>query len=261
MSVFVSYSPNSTELGKRLERELCARNLEGMSYNLQSRAGGQPNTTEFLRRELNKFDWAIVLWEKQYAEDTWLQEEVFAMQMVEQQRKKGFIIPVCVDEFPLHAKLRNKNEVLYFENPTDRFEEIVARVPRADQVFVVIAIGDPELDSAFHTVVQPTIESFGLRVVRVDQPHDSEPITNEILRYIDSSPIVYCDLTNERPNVYFETGYALALNRNIILARREGAKVHFDLDQRKAIIYDTPLDLREKLIDRFEAILSAKQAN
>lgn len=256
MSVFVSYAPNSTELGKRLVRELCARGLDGMSYNLQSRAGGQADTTEFLRRELNKFDWSIVLWEQQYAEDPWLQEEVFAMQMVEQQRKKGFIIPVCVDEYPLHAKLRNKNELLYFEQPGERFEEVLARVPRADQVFVVMAIGDRNLDSIFTTIVKPTIESFQLKAVRVDEPHDSEPITNEILRYIDSSPIVYCDLTNERPNVYFETGYALALNRKIILARHEGAKVHFDLDQRKALMYSTPADLQGKLKDRLEAILT-----
>ncbi len=109
--------------------------------------------------------------------------------------------------------------------------------------FVVMQIGDSELDRMFETVIQPAIESIGLQVKRVDRHNEGGLLKSEIIQFLNDSEIIIADLTNERPNVYLEVGYAMGLDksRNLILTcsadhlpgndgwTSDGPKIHFDL--------------------------------
>jgi hypothetical protein len=50
-----------------------------------------------------------------------------------------------------------------------------------------------------------------LKVERIDERPGSFAITDEIHRSIQKSDLIICDLTEERPNVYYEPGYARGL--------------------------------------------------
>ena len=109
--------------------------------------------------------------------------------------------------------------------------------------FVVMQIGNAELDRIFDTVIQPAIEAAGLKAKRVDRHNEGKLLKIEIIQFLKSSGIIIADLTNERPNVYLEVGYAMGLDkvRNLILTCRGdhlpgnagwtqgGPKIHFDL--------------------------------
>ena len=109
--------------------------------------------------------------------------------------------------------------------------------------FVVMQIGDSELDHLFETVIQPAIESVGLETKRVDRHNEGGLLKSEIIQFLNNSEIIVADLTNERPNVYLEVGYAMGIDkvRNLILTCRrdhlpgnagwhpDGPKIHFDL--------------------------------
>lgn len=60
------------------------------------------------------------------------------------------------------------------------------------------------------------------------------------------------DLSGERPNCYYETGYAHALKKDMVLTIREEDRIHFDLSHYRFIVWDTESNLRRKLRRRLE---------
>lgn len=89
-----------------------------------------------------------------------------------------------------------------------------------------------------------------------------------IFTEIDQSRLVIADLTDERPNVYCEVGYAKSQGVPFILTfhRRRpsekppwdretspGNRVHFDLMPYRYIAYENPLELRDRLKQELDA--------
>jgi hypothetical protein len=111
------------------------------------------------------------------------------------------------------------------------------------QAFVIMQIGEPELERIYDRVIAPALEACGFTPRRVDRHTRGGLLASEIISFIEESEILVADLTNERPNCYLEVGYALGLGKstNLILTAREdhdpesprhrlgGPRVHFDL--------------------------------
>jgi len=125
-----------------------------------------------------------------------------------------------------------------------------------DQIFVIMKFGDSTLESAYEGVIDPIIREFNLTPIRVDKIQDSGKISDQILENIAKSKIVISDLTGERPNCYYETGFAHALGKDIILTIKENEKLHFDLAGHRFIVWKTEADLRKKLRERLKSMLN-----
>jgi hypothetical protein len=111
------------------------------------------------------------------------------------------------------------------------------------QAFIIMQIGNADLDNVCRTAIVPAVEACGLEAKRVDKHNQGGLLKSEIIRFIEESQIIIADLTNERPNCYLEVGYAMGIDkfRNLILTAREdhsqdsanhvrgGPKIHFDL--------------------------------
>lgn len=111
------------------------------------------------------------------------------------------------------------------------------------QAFVIMQIGNKELDNVFQKAISHAILSSGLSVKRVDKHNEGGLLKSEIITFIQESDIIIADLTNERPNCYLEVGFAMGIDKfkNLILSVREdhfpdspnykkgGPKIHFDL--------------------------------
>jgi hypothetical protein len=122
------------------------------------------------------------------------------------------------------------------------------------QIFVVMKYGDDELDSAYEGVIKPVGCDFGFDVHRIDEIQDSGNITQQILESIASSALVLADLTGERPNCYYEAGYAHAKGKEMILAAKHGSSIHFDLAAHRFIHWKTEADYRRKLRERLTSL-------
>ena len=128
-----------------------------------------------------------------------------------------------------------------------------------NQIFVVMKFGDASLDSAYEGVIKPVGAEYGYKVLRVDEIQDSGHITSQILESIATSKIVLAEMTAERPNCYYEAGYAHALGKEIIFCIKAGGAVHFDLASYRFIKWDTEAMLRRKLRERLQAYSESKE--
>jgi hypothetical protein len=109
--------------------------------------------------------------------------------------------------------------------------------------FLIMHIGNAELDQLAATAIVPALKACGLDPKRVDKHNEGGLLKTEIIKFIEGSEIVVADLTHERPNCYLEIGYVMGIDkfRNLILTAREdhypespnfklgGPKIHVDL--------------------------------
>jgi hypothetical protein len=94
----------------------------------------------------------------------------------------------------------------------------------------------------------------GINAERVDDDERSERITDRMLESIRKAEFVIVDLTEERPNVFFEAGYAHGIGKLPIYIARDGTDIHFDVKDYPVIMFRNMKELREGLVRRLRAI-------
>jgi len=127
--------------------------------------------------------------------------------------------------------------------------------------FIIMAMdpNKPELADVLDTI-RSVCAAFGIKAHRADEIQHQDQITNVILEEIRSCEYLIADLTYERPNVYYEVGYAHAIDKKPILYRKLGTPLHFDLAVHNVPEYRNNAELRDLLTRRFEAILGRTAA-
>jgi len=133
-----------------------------------------------------------------------------------------------------------------------------AFTPLEKQVFVIMKFNDKALDSAYEGVIKKIAKSYKYRAFSINEIQDSGKINEQILEEISKSEIVLADLTGERPNCYYEAGFAHAIGREIIFTIKKGTPIHFDLNNYRFIEWETENELRIELNKRFKAISKKK---
>lgn len=121
--------------------------------------------------------------------------------------------------------------------------------PAGNDVFVIMAFS-PDMDPIFEGI-RAAAASNGLQAKRVKDIIGDYRINDMIISKIRTAQIVVADLTHERPNVYFELGYARGLGKRVVTTAREGSKLHFDVHDWTCVFYDDSRVLEKLLVERF----------
>ena len=105
-------------------------------------------------------------------------------------------------------------------------------------VFVLSPFGDP-FDTIYPDHIKPTIEAIaGLRCLRADDIYDNRAIIEDIWQYTNEARILISELTDRNPNVFYETGIAHTIGKEVILITQSMDDVPFDLRHLRCIVYD-----------------------
>jgi CheY-like chemotaxis protein len=95
--------------------------------------------------------------------------------------------------------------------------------------FVVMPYNDPAGDAWFREVLVPAMQTAGYAVRRMDQIPHTQPINTELLKRIQQAQFVVVYAPRQNANVYFEAGYAVALNKFVLFVACELENLPFDV--------------------------------
>lgn len=142
-----------------------------------------------------------------------------------------------------------------------RLQELKVTAITGDQAFVAMSFA-PELDDLYSEAIEPAIFTCNYDPLRVDRREHDEKIDDFIIAEIRKSALVVADFTKQRNGVYFEAGYAMGFGIHVIrtCSKKEESKIHFDTRQYNHIFWDTPADLKQKLINRINATVPRDKA-
>ena len=137
-----------------------------------------------------------------------------------------------------------------------QFAETEKHELKRNTAFILMAMDpdNPELEDVYRTI-KDVCASYDINAYRADEIEHQDRITDLILFEIKTCEFLIADLSYERPNVYYEIGYAHANNKRPILYRKRGTRLHFDLSVHNVPEYRNITELRELLTKRLESIL------
>jgi len=131
-----------------------------------------------------------------------------------------------------------------------------------NRCFVIQPFDGGKFDKRFDDVFAPAIAAADLEPYRVDRDPDVTIPIEDIQSGIESSRACLADITTDNPNVWFELGYAIASQREVVLicSDERTSRFPFDIQHRNIIKYSTesPRDfnaLREGITSHLKAML------
>jgi len=123
----------------------------------------------------------------------------------------------------------------------------------------VISSFSRAMDDLFDAVAEAAAD-LGYRAVRADTVQHTEEITSVIHDQIRQAQFVVADLSDPRPNVYYEVGFARGLGKAVVLTCRNDADVAFDLRNVSRVIYQTYRELKQQLRVRVEGAIGRAES-
>jgi hypothetical protein len=144
---------------------------------------------------------------------------------------------VLVIEHLLTTPLMGDQVGLYAWGDTEVVFNNVSYEHRNPTVFVAMPFSEP-YDTVYREVIRPVAEQESIDVIRVDEVTGPGIIFEDIKQQIENASIVIAEISAPNQNVYYELGYAHALNKPTILLARRGQELPFDIRSYRVIFYD-----------------------
>lgn len=117
-------------------------------------------------------------------------------------------------------------------------------------VFVLMPFSD-EFHDIYELGIKAACQAAGAHCERVDEQVFDGTILERIYNQIAKADIIVSEMTGRNPNVFYETGYAHALNKRTIMLTKSVEDIPFDLKHYSHIVHEDKIaNLKRILEDR-----------
>ena len=120
----------------------------------------------------------------------------------------------------------------------------VSRQP--GKVFVVMQF-TPPYNELYSDVIIPVCQELGLTVVRADETYGPGLVIADIAQKIIEAKVIIADITPQNPNVYYEVGYAHALNKPTIMIAEKPTQLPFDVSPYRVLFYENTIGGKDRI--------------
>jgi len=120
-----------------------------------------------------------------------------------------------------------------------KFQELRKRLAMGASESLALFVcphGNEAVDQNYEMVIKPGLTAHQFNVERADELASAGPVNEKVTKAIIRSKIIVVDLTAERPNSYYEAGFAHALGKPVIILAQTGTTRHFDIPVLNGII-------------------------
>lgn len=156
----------------------------------------------------------------------------------------GSIIELFVNDVLVSTAFEQINPsqvTFYFSSPEEIVVKDIIIQARKPKAFIVMQFTD-EFNILYKEVIKPVVDDYGFDCERADDAHTTNPILQDIVQSIKECSVIIADITPNNPNVFYEIGYAHAINKpTILLCDRKRDKLPFDISGFRTLFYDNTI--------------------
>jgi hypothetical protein len=223
---------------------LSGKDSAGIMFGYHSESGG------YLAAGLGAFEQAYSIWEWLPASGTWVRRwgagsnqnlrhnQDYQLEITQKGQRISLVVDgVLVLEHVLPSPVPgNQLGVCALSNTPVRFQDFAVQ-EKSPTAFIAMQFGEP-YDTIYRTVIRPKAQALGFEVIRIDEVNRPGIIFQDIQRKIEDAKVIIAEITAPNQNVYYEVGYAHALNKPTILLAQRGKELPFDIRSYRVIFYD-----------------------
>jgi hypothetical protein len=215
----------------------------GIVLGYQSESGG------YLVAGLGAFDFAYSIWEF-LPSSGWINRKAagtihnlqyntdYDLEVLQRGQRVSLVVNgVPVLEHVLPSPPPGNQLGLYAMSKSPVLFQDFAIQRRAPTAFVAMQFGEP-YDTIYRTVIRPKAQAMGFDVSPIDEVKRPGIIFQDIQKRIEDAKVVIAEITAPNQNVFYEIGYAHALNKPTILLAQSGKELPFDIRSYRVIFYD-----------------------
>ncbi|RPJ74608.1 MAG: hypothetical protein EHM20_10325 [Alphaproteobacteria bacterium] len=114
------------------------------------------------------------------------------------------------------------------------------------KAFVVMQFSSRYNDVYFE-VIKNVCEKEEIGVLRIDEESGPGLIIQDIIRSIYESKFIIADISPVNANIFYEVGFAHALNKPTILIAEKGTSLPFDISSFRTLFYENTIGGKRKL--------------
>ena len=134
-----------------------------------------------------------------------------------------------------------------------RIEELKEKKEVNNKIFIAMSF-DKSVEYIENAFKEAILAAGYTPDIIKDKEHNNY-IMPEIFNAIENAAGVVVDVTKENLGAYYEAGYALGKNKEVIVCCKEGLKPHFDIEEKNMILWKDKEDLIERLKSRILATI------
>ena len=122
--------------------------------------------------------------------------------------------------------------------------------------FIVMQFSEPYND-LYEQVIIPVARECGVGTKRADDTAGPGIILADIVKQVQLADLVIAEITPTNPNVFYEVGYAHALNKPTILIAEKGRQLPFDVSSYRTLFYENSIAGKKRIEDGLRAHIKA----